>query len=248
MMNTAVNVQPEEMWQVLNNLSGDLLDIYQAYQEVPISNPPLNFTSQFKVSEENWDAFDWSSMHYEFDQVSLQDAVPEKVDWDELFRSIETTVAKGCLWETDASEYRPTLQYGANVLRRSAAYYKGDTQDMGLLLRQLDRLPANNVDILSTDDSVFEKSYYVVSNFEMKVPLEIYGQGEDLIIKADIPDILFNSLNASDMKLPEQINFKNVLALLPERINTRQLRPTFIDGQFRLELPKREEKRAKKIF
>jgi len=52
MMNTAVNVQPEEMWQVLNSLSGDLLDINQAYQEVPISNPPLNFTSQFEVSEE----------------------------------------------------------------------------------------------------------------------------------------------------------------------------------------------------
>jgi len=78
----------------------------------------------------------------------------------------------------------------------------------------------------------------------MKVPLEIYGKGEELVIKADIPDILFNSANAEDMKVP----FKSVLALLPERINTRQLKPTFVDGQFRLELPKREDKRNRQIY
>jgi len=249
MMNTEVKVQPEEMWQVLNNFSGDFLDIYQAYEEVQDTTPTPSFNSKFEASEENLDAFDGSGMqfNYELGKNSLHDATPKKVDWDELFASIETTVANGNLFEVAANEYVSTLQYSSNVLRRSSAYYKGETQDMSFLMRKLDRLPVNNVDILSTNDSVFEKSNYVVSNFEMKVPLEISRQNEELIITADIPDILFNSSNAEDMKFPEQINFKSVLALLPERINTRQLQPTFVDGQFRLELPKREEKRTRKI-
>jgi HSP20 family molecular chaperone IbpA len=115
--------------------------------------------------------------------------------------------------------------------------------DKEFMLRQLKRLEDNPGDILLLDDSAFDRSYNKVSNFEMKVPLEIYGKDEELVIKADIPDIFFNSTNAEDQSLP----FKSVLALLPERINTRQLKPTFVDGQFCLELPKREGKKNRQI-
>jgi len=233
----------EALWQELNGVSSDLLDIYREFEEVPSSAPLLSLNSQFELCEENLDEFDWSGMQYSFTLDSTTEAAPEKVDWDEMFASIETMVANGCLTEPNASDFSSNHQYGSNVLRTSGAYFKGETSDIGFLFRQLNRLGTNNVDIMSMDDSVFEKNHNVVSNFEMKVPLEIYGQDEELIIKADIPDILFSSANAEDMKVP----FKSVLALLPERINTRQLQPTFVDGQFRLELPKREEKKDRKI-
>lgn len=231
----------EAICKDLNELKGGLLDIYQDFDYAPAYQTEFS-SEKFVVSQENLDEFDWSGMqcHFVFDVDSPE---PKQIDWNEVIASIETAIANGHFMEPDASDYYPVRPYGSNVLRQAGAYYKGDTLDTGFMLRQLNRLGDNNVDILSPDDSIFERSYNRISNFEMKVPLEIYGQDEELIIKADIPDILFNSSEAENMNIP----FKSVLALLPERINTRQLRPTFIDGQFRLELPKREPKQIRKI-
>lgn len=231
----------EAIWEDLNELRGGLLDIYQDFDQAPSCQTEFS-SEKFIVSQENLDEFDWAGMqcHFVFDVDSSE---PKQIDWNEVVASIETAIANGHFMEPDASDYYPVRPYGSNVVRQSSAYYKGDTLDTGFMLRQLNRLGDNNADILSLDDSAYDRSYNRISNFEMKVPLEIYGQDEELIIKADIPDILFNSNEAGDMK----VQFKSVLALLPERINTRQLRPTFIDGQFRLELPKREPKQIRKI-
>lgn len=226
----------------LDSLSHGLMDIYQEYGDAPVYN--LSFSAdKFEPTQENLDAFDWSGMQYSF-SFDMIETTPQEVNWDEVCALIETTVTNGHLMEPDATEFPSMRQYGNNVLRRASTYYKGDSHDKEFMLRQLQRFEDNPGEIFSLDDSVFDKSYNLISNFEMKVPLEIHGQGEELVIKADIPDILFNSSNAEDINL----QFKSVLAMLPERINTRQLKPTFVDGQFRLELPKREEQRNRQIL
>ncbi len=239
---SAVNARVDVICQELNEMSHGLLDIYQDYNNVP-NNHLMISSESFAISQENLDEFDWSGMQYDL-HFDSADTTPPEINWDEVNALIDTAIANGHLIEPDEADYSAKRYYGSNVQRGAGTYYKGDTRDMNFMLRQLKRLEDNPADILSLDDHAFDRSFNMVSNFEMKVPLEIYGKGEELVIKADIPDILFNSSNAEDLKVP----FRSVLALLPERINTRQLKPTFVDGEFRLELPKREEKRTRKIY
>lgn len=239
---TTANAKIEAICQELNGLSHGLMDIYQDYNDAPGNDLPFS-SERFEINQENLDEFDWSGMQYDLN-LDFTETAPQEINWDEVNALIDTAIASGHLIEPEADDYSSKSSYGSNVQRSAGTYYKGNTRDMNFMLRQLKRLEDNPADIFSLDDSAFDKSFNMVSNFEMKVPLEIYGKGEELVIKADIPDILFNDSNAGDLNIP----FKSVLALLPERINTRQLKPTFVDGQFRLELPKREDKRTRKIY
>jgi HSP20 family molecular chaperone IbpA len=238
----ATNAKLEAICRELNELNHGLMDIYQEYGEAPAYDSAVS-SEKFKISQENLDEFDWSGMQYNF-SLDLTEAAPKAIDWNEVDALINEAIANGHLVEPEAYDYSSKRYYGSNILHSAGTYFKGDTHDKNFMLRQLKRLEDNPADVLSLDDSVFDRSHNKVSNFEMKVPLEIHGEGEELVIKADIPDILFSSANAEDLNVP----FKSVLALLPERINTRQLKPTFVDGQFRLELPKRENKKDRQIY
>lgn len=244
----------EDMWAALGKVRMDLLDPYRAFDELNQTSPKLSWSETFCASEENLDEFDWTGIKFEGSNDSNHDyeviasiGQDHPLNWEEVNQSIAGSIAKGYLWEIDPEEFSLIPQVNTFRNRQSRINHRESKQDMNKLFRQLDRLPANGVDILGLDDNIFENSYKVVNNFEMNVPLKIYSQDEEFVIKADLPDIIFNSPSADELYFPEQLNFKSVLALLPDRINTRQLHPTFIDGQFRLELPMREEQKSKKI-
>ncbi len=243
----------DEIWEALNKVSMDLLDPYRAFDELNQAEPTYAFADCFYASEENLDEFDWTGIKFErdgnFDQgINIIDSINQDIslNWPDFCQYIEASIANGYLWEADPTEY--SLIPGINIVpnRMPGSSRREAKQDSGKLLRQLDRLAINPVDIFSPDDRILEAGYKVVSSFEMNVPLKIYSEDEEFVIKADLPDIVFNNTSAEGF-FPEQLNFRSVLALLPDRINTRQLQPTFVDGQFRLELPKREDQKSKKI-
>lgn len=244
----------EDIWAALSTVSMDLLDPYRAFDELNQTGPTLAFADYFYASEENLDEFDWTGIKFEsnndFDHgFNMIESINQEnsFNWSDFSQYVEASIANGYLWEADPEEYLLTPRVNVvhnKILRNNRREAK---QDTGKLWRQLDRLAINAIDILSPDDNVFETNYKVVNSFEMNVPLRIYSQDEEFVIKADLPDIIINSTSAGEVFFPEQLNFKSVLALLPERINTRQLHPTFVDGQFRLELPKREDQKSKKI-
>jgi hypothetical protein len=188
---TNIDARVETICSELNHLSHGLMDIYQSYNDAPAYQSTFA-PEKFAVNQENLDEFDWSGMQYDFN-VDLFETAPKEINWDDVNASIDEAIASGHLIAPAAIDYAPKRSYGHNVLRSAGTYYKGDIRDMDFMLRQLKRLEANPADIFSLDDSAFDRSYNMVSNFEMKVPLEIYGQGEELVIKADIPEILFNS-------------------------------------------------------
>ncbi len=244
----------EDILAALSKVSMDLLDPSRVFDELNQTSPQLSFADTFYANEENLDEFDWTGIKFESSsdvehdyEVIKSIHQEEPLNWMDFCQYIESSIANGYLWEVEPASYLLTPQVNAvrsNISRNKRHEQK---QDVHKLLRQLDRLPTNGVDILCTDENIFEANYKVVNNFEMNVPLRIYSQDEEFVIKADLPNIIFNSPSADEVYFPEQLNFKSVLALLPDRINTRQLHPTFIDGQFRLELPKREEQKSKKI-
>lgn len=244
----------EEIWAVLNTVSLDLLDPYRAYDEISQSSPALVFADHFLVNEENLDEFDWSGIKFEgygdsnHDYQVVNNQVQEiPLSWTEICREIEASIAAGYFWDEEPVEYQAVPLINPLYSRLNRNNRREAKHDVSKLFRQWDRLPANVMDILSPDDLIFENNYRIVNNFELNVPLKIYSQDEEFVIKADLPDIVFNNMATEEVAFPEQLNFKSVLAMLPDRINTKQLQPTFIDGQFRLELPKRDEQKAKKI-
>lgn len=243
----------EDIWTALNKVSMDLLDPYRDYEEINPATPNVSYGDSFYANEENLDEFDWTGIKFEdssqldLDYEVVENNYEEKMpDWDELINYMETAATQGCFWDATPEEYGLTPQVNAIRSNSFQSNRRETKQDVNRLMRQFDRLPANGVDIFCLDDRVFDASYKIVSNFEMNVPLKIYSQDEEFVIKADLPDIVINNDRAG-VVFPEKLNFKSVLALLPDRINTRQLKPSFIDGQFRLELPKRQEQKSKKI-
>lgn len=243
----------EDIWEALNAVRMDLLDPYRAYDEISQTSLRLEFADHFSVSEEDLDAFDWTGIKFanynddKHDYMMINSKGEEKsLNWAEICQAVESAIAAGYLWDLEPIEYDFIPLVNPIYSRMFRTNRRDSRQDANKLLRQWERMPSNLVDILNPDDNVFEASHRVVNNFEMNVPLKIYSQDEEFVIKADLPDIVFNN-TTEELVFPEHLNFKSVLAMLPDRINTRQLQPTFIDGQFRLELPKREEQKNKKV-
>ncbi|CFX94837.1 Uncharacterized [Syntrophomonas zehnderi OL-4] len=235
-----------QAFEALNQNEINILDINYAFEEIdpPV---PVSMSVRFSTRNADLDDFDWAGIrfaNYDYD-MEMKDFTSDQPDpiinSKDFYRSIEAIISNGFFWETDDEEFSPSpeLQISLGIAPR-----KSDKQDPHKILRQFNRLPENEIDIFSTDDGIFESNYKVVSNFEVNVPLKVYSEDEDWVIKADLPDIVFYNVSPRDDVFPEQLNFKSVLALLPDRINVRQFKPSFVDGQFRLELPKREELRA----
>lgn len=243
-----------EIWNALNKVTLDLLDPYRAYDELNAAMPNLIFADHFTATEENLEEFDWTGIKFEhnaeIDQSYLDYArhsKEEPMEWAEICQHIEQSIADGYLFDTEPVETKHAPYVNPLYSRVPVSSRRESKQDVQKMLRQWEKVPSNIIDILSPYDNVFENNYKAFNSFEMNVPLRIYSKDEEFVIKADPSDIVFNTIAAGETGFPEQLNFKSVLALLPDRINTRQLQPSFVDGQFRLELPKREEQKSKRV-
>jgi len=235
-----------EALKALNVSNADLLDLDLALQEVQVKNPVFAWSEHFASPDVELDEFDWAGLKIDANDLTVAKNYIEPSQFDSLafFQSVEAVISNGFFWEIEQDEYSLSAEFkmSLGLIPRS----KGQV-DVNKLLHQFDRLPSNAVDVLSSDDTIFESNYKVVSNFEINVPLEVYSEAEDWVIKANLPDIVFNNTSSDEKVFPDGLNFKSVLALLPDRINTRHLQPTFVNGQFHLELPKREELKTRKV-
>ncbi len=237
----------------LNTVNNDLLDFDRVFSELEVKKSELAWSENLVPRDIDLDEFDWAGIKFktrdfDADKVVLHETVkPDSFNSLEFYKSIEAVISNGYLWEVEQDEYSLSPEFELSMGFNPRNHRRTDSQDINKLLRQFDRLSENEIDILSADDSIYETNYKVVNNFEINVPVKVYSEGEEWIIKANIPDIVLNNTSPGSDIFPEQLNFKSVLALLPERINTRQLQPTFVNGQFRLELPKREELRSSRV-
>ena len=228
-----------------------MLDPYRAFDELNQAEPTYAFADCFYASEENLDEFDWTGIKFErdgnFDQgINIIDSINQDIslNWPDFCQYIEASIANGYLWEADPTEY--SLIPGINIVpnRMPGSSRREAKQDSGKLLRQLDRLAINPVDIFSPDNRILEAGYKVVSSFEMNVPLK-YNEGEGIVFKAE-NHIVFNNTSAEGF-FPEQLNCRSVLALL----RTNQYPATSANlcrlVNFAWNCPKREDSKIQKI-
>lgn len=241
-----------QILEALNENHVDLLDVNRTFQELEPITPVLSCSKSFTVQDVDLDEFDWAGIKFadfDFNARSLvaNGVKPAAFDSKEFYKSVEAIISNGYFWEADDEDYSPSPEFRMSLGLQPKTKAQFEKSDVNKMLRQFNRLPNNELDVLSSEDTIFESNYKVVSNFEINVPLKVYSEDEDWVIKANLPDIVFNNTSSGEDVFPEQLNFKSVLALLPDRINTRQLQPSFVNGQFRLELPKREELRSSRV-
>lgn len=236
---------PVQDLEDLNMNQINILDINYAFEEIDPA-PPVSVSDRFSTKDADLNDYDWAGIRLaNFDMDNFNENQLDSIfNSKEFYRTVEAIISNGYFWEADDEEFCPSPELQISLGIKPRKPVSSDKSDPQKMLRQFNRLPDNEIDIFSTDDDIFESNYKVVSNFEVNVPLQIYSEDEDWVIKADLPDIVFYNVSPEEDVFPEQLNFKSVLALLPERINVRQFKPSFVDGQFRLELPKRDELRA----
>ncbi len=75
-------------------------------------------------------------------------------------------------------------------------------------------------------------------DFDMDVPVRIYASDEEVIVKANFP---WMKSNSTENIYPDELNLKSVLSILPVRVNSREVKASFVNGEFKLEFPKEQK-------
>lgn len=222
-----------ELFIDIEKINNSIIDPVEAFSERNDECKQSEYSTAFAYGDENLEDFDWSGIKFATDSFELIEAPSEP--WSKTIIDIRNTIDNGYFWDMPADEYghHKDFIYKAAKIQKPIQSFKVQT-----FFKELDRLPVDRIDILSSKDEIYDLNDLLSKRFEMDVPLKICNENDGFILKADIPDILINQEKA-DKRFPSNINLKSVLALLPERINTRSFKAYFEDGEFRLEVPKK---------
>jgi len=185
-----------------------------------------------------------------FDNVSIKFATPvndqPKVQPKEVLQRVASLIASGYFWDEDVSEITTSPLIEKSLQHVAVQHLKDTIASKGLedVLHEFDAWTGTSIDILSPYGDVDFGHNVFADEFELDVPVKIYTQQDDIVVTADIPWI---KVGTDTQGIPAQLDLKSVLALLPVRVNSREMKATFTDGQFKLEMPIKEEKPELKI-
>lgn len=157
-----------------------------------------------------------------------------------VFQFMEMFFSNGIIWETDAEDFIPNPVAEKSFYLEAVNHRQQAAGDKSLekVLREFDSWAGTALDILSPYGDVDFGNNIFAENFEMEVPVKIYSEDDDLVFKVDAPWIKIDTFD--DVVYPSKLNLKSVLSVLPVTINSKHLKASFINGEFKLEVPKKE--------
>lgn len=209
------------------NIFDDTLAFNEDYE--PVSYSP-------DVEAVDIDAFDCVSIPA-FESTGYIKSIDRKQqDWAKFAREIET--GETVFWDS-YDEF--TLADLENVrLSFASAVSEIQTEDNQTLeetLAEFDNWAGTPVDILSCYGD-YEYGHNVFEgDFDMNVPVRIYTCDDEVVVKANFPWIKSNS---TEEIYPDELNLKSVLSILPVRVNSQEVKASFVNGEFKLEFPKEQ--------
>ena len=218
----------------LESIGYDLLDPNAAVVEI-CNEPQYTPAPSPQLSNEDLDRFDTVSF-----AIPSEPATSSDINWSEELRSLEASLSNGCIWSFDEEQSNHVGAKIYNNLLRSAVdilNQQHPQKSVEEILAEFDSWAGTPMDILSPyGDIDFNHNIYEDS-FEVSVPVSIISQNEEIIVKANIPWVKAERFGNVDQN-PLQIDLKSVLSLLPVRVNSRKVRVSFDNGEFRLEAPR----------
>ena len=224
----------------LENLGYELLDTSAA---LGLSNVPWYPPAPVaQLSAKDLDSFDTLSFAIPFAPITGQTAQPDNsINWNEEFRHLEASLSNGCIWSFDEDQsdevcvqtYQNLFNSALDILDQQKP--SKSTEE---ILAEFDSWAGTPLDILSPyGDIDFNHNIYEDA-FEVSVPVSIISQNEEIIVKANMPWV--KAKHFSNMDTLPSIDMKSVLSLLPVRVNSQEVKVSFVNGEFRLEAPRVE--------
>lgn len=198
-----------------------------------------SFAEVYSASLEEAVHFDVKEVD-KFDSVSLPASLdaPQK---KEVYSQLEMILSNGMIWETEVDDFIPNLEVTKSFYYEAVTSRERTISNSSLekVLDQFDNWAGTPLDILSTYGDIDYGYNIFAQNFTMDLPVKIYSKDDDLVFKLEAPWMKIDTFK--DVELyPSNLNLKSVLSVLPVKINSKELRASFVNGEFRLEVPKSE--------
>ncbi len=167
---------------------------------------------------------------------------------DEIHQNMDQYFSDGTIWGTDGGDFNPNRRLWENSNYGVVDLDKWTISDSALeeILYSFDNWAGTKLDILGPYGDIDYNNNIFAENFELNVPVKIYSEDDDLVFKVDAPWMKVESFDDVDL-YPSKLNLKSVLAMLPVTVNSKELKASFINGEFRLEVPKNEISVEEKI-
>ncbi len=143
---------------------------------------------------------------------------------EELYLELEDDFNDSSIWETKVDDYE-TIDHENWIINQNAL------EDILSIIDNKLGIPLDFSD--SKIDDIF------ADGFELDVPVKIYSDDDDIVFRVDAPWMKVESFDDVDL-YPNKLNLKSVLSMLPVTVNSKELKASFVDGEFRLEVPKKE--------
>ncbi|HZK43970.1 MAG TPA: hypothetical protein VFC73_06740 [Syntrophomonadaceae bacterium] len=177
----------------------------------------------------------------EADNVSVKLDEHTIVDKKSLFEQLEASFSNGMLWEADLDSFTTNPEVEKSFFMEAVEHRNKAMTEKSLetILSEFDNWTGTPIDILSLYGDIDFGYNIFTDGFEMDVPVKIVGEADDLVFKVDAPWMKINTFKDVDL-YPSRLNLKSVLSLLPITVNSNELKASFVDGEFRLEVPKNE--------
>lgn len=158
-----------------------------------------------------------------------------------IYTQLEQAFSNGIVWETSADDFVPSLELEKTFYNEAITHRNNTTTKKSLeeVLATFDSWVGTPIDILSPYGDIDFGNNIFADNFAMDVPVKIYSEKDDLVFKVDAPWMKVEAFDDVDL-YPSQLNLKSVLSMLPVTVNSKELKASFVDGEFRLEVPKNE--------
>ncbi|HQA06695.1 MAG TPA: hypothetical protein PLM20_02065 [Syntrophomonadaceae bacterium] len=228
--------------EYLGNFEGNLLDPNIALAEI-YSQPQYTPAPSQPLSAEDLDRFDTLSLVIPTGPIEGSFDEHSNVNWKEQLLALEASLSNGYAWlfedvrdgEIIEQPSRQLLQSAIDLLNQQQT-----DQNVEEVLALFDSWTGTPMDILSPygdfdfNHNIFEHE----DTFEVNVPVSIISHKEEIIVKANIPWIKAKQFENLDDKAAAQIDLRSVLSLLPVKVNSREVKVSFENGEFRLEAPR----------
>lgn len=226
----------------LKNIGYELLDPTAALAEI-CNEPQYAPAPSPQLSAEDLDCFDTFNFAISSAPI-ISIAADSSINWNEKLRYLEASLSNGCIWLFDEDQSAEACVQTYYCLFNTAVDHLNQQQpkkSMEEILAEFDSWAGTSMDILSPYGDIDFNNNFYEDSFEVNVPVSIISQNEEIIVKANIPWVkpkLFNNLENN----PPQVDLKSVLSLLPVRVNSREVKVSFDNGEFRLEAPRMESR------
>lgn len=237
----------KDLLSQLNNLNYELLDPSTALAETDHEAPWFSNRFSVQLSWEDLDRFDTLNFKLPRSFKPSHSSARQSFNWREAAQFMEACLSNGITWGFDQEDYEVNPETYQSLFNSAIEHLQAQqpAQSCEEILAEFDSWAGTPLDIMSIyGDADFGNNLFA-DRFEVNVPVSIRSEKEDVVVKANIPWVKFNGFKNVDL-YPSEMNLKTVLSLLPVRVNSQQMRVSFVDGEFRLEMPRAEEASQKK--